>query len=87
MNGTDQYRPKKILSPKSPLEHKPSNATSPVTNGHMTSKSSGLKDGTVRFMLSAERAKEEKEFVAEFFTMEEEEYEVDVPMEKHRRRV
>lgn len=86
VNGNDQSRSKKVLSPKSPLEHKVPNTTSPVANGRLVSTSSGLKDGTVRFMLSAERAKEEKEFVAGFFTLEEEEYEVDVPVERHRRR-
>ncbi|KAL8728208.1 MAG: hypothetical protein Q9166_005556 [cf. Caloplaca sp. 2 TL-2023] len=45
----------------------------------------GLKEGTVRFMLDPERARDEKQTVAEFFKMDEEEYEVEV--ENDRRRV
>ena len=56
--------------------------TSPTTNG--TSKP-GLKDGTVRFMLDPQRARDEKNSVGEFFKEEEEEYEVEV--ERARRRV
>ena len=42
----------------------------------------GLKDGTVRFMLDPQRAKEEKSIVSEFFDFEEEEYESEVPFER-----
>ena len=42
----------------------------------------GLKDGTVRFMLDPQRAKEEKSIVSEFFTFEEEEFESEVPFER-----
>ena len=46
----------------------------------------GMKDGTtIRFMLEAERARDEKAAVAEYFKMEEEEYEVEI--ERERRRV
>ena len=38
----------------------------------------GLRDGTVRFMLDPERARNEKVSVAEFFKVEEEEYEEEV---------
>ena len=38
----------------------------------------GLRDGTVRFMLDPERARNEKAAVAEFFKVEEEEYEEEV---------
>ena len=45
-----------------------------------------MKDGiTIRFMLDAERARDEKAAVAEYFKMEEEEYEVEI--ERERRRV
>ena len=47
----------------------------------------GLRDGTVRFMLDPERARDEKLAVAEFFRVEEEEYEVEVERSAERRRV
>lgn len=47
----------------------------------------GLRDGTVRFMLDPERARDEKLAVAEFFRVEEEEYEVEVERGAERRRV
>lgn len=43
-----------------------------------SSKQPGLRDGTVRFMLDPERARDEKQAVAEFFRVEEEEYEVEI---------
>lgn len=56
--------------------------TSPTANG---GSKPGLKEGTVRFMLNPQRARDEKNAVAEFFKVEEEEYEVEV--ERERRRV
>lgn len=47
----------------------------------------GLKDGTVRFMLDPERARDEKQTVSTFFKVEEEEYEVEVERGSERRRV
>lgn len=44
----------------------------------------GLKEGTVRFMLDPERARDEKHTVAEFFKMDEEEYEVEVENDQRR---
>lgn len=44
------------------------------------------RDGTVRFMLDAERARDEKNLVAEYFKVEEEEYEVEVEREPRERR-
>lgn len=38
----------------------------------------GLKEGTVRFMLDPQRARDEKDAVKAFFRVEEEEYEVEV---------
>ena len=38
----------------------------------------GVKDGTVRFMLDPERARDEKSVVSEYFHVEEEEYVVEV---------
>ena len=40
----------------------------------------GLKDGTVRFMLSGERARDEKEWVGEYFEMVEEEVVTEMPV-------
>ena len=54
-------------------------ATSPTTGGGAGKP--GLKDGTVRFMLSAERARDEKEVVDGYFRMVEEERVVEVPIE------
>ena len=45
----------------------------------------GLRDGTVRFMLDPKRAREEKETVRQFFKLEEEEYEVEVEIQRERR--
>lgn len=50
------------------------------------SKQPGLRDGTVRFMLDPERARDEKQAVAEFFRVEEEEYEVEVERSSGERR-
>lgn len=45
------------------------------------------RDGTVRFMLDAERARDEKNLVADYFKVEEEEeYEVEVEVEVERER-
>ena len=55
-----------------------------AANGMTTPQSKpGLRDGTVRFMLDPERARNEKATVAEFFKVEEEEYVEEV--EKGRR--
>ena len=55
-----------------------------AANGGGLAAKPGLKEGTVRFMLSAERARDEKEWVGGYFRMEEEEYVVEVPVEKGR---
>ena len=44
----------------------------------------GLKDGTVRFMLDPEMARDEKGVVEAYFKVEEEEYEVEVERERRR---
>ena len=86
-NGAADHKEKKfVLSPhddpirsiRSPQEVVPSNGT--PTHGKP-----GLRDGTVRFMLDPERARDEKHAVEEFFKVEEEEYEAEV--ERERRRV
>ena len=63
-----------VLSPTSPA--------SIATNGSKP----GLKEGTVRFMLNARKASDEKAFVADYFREEVEEYTVEVPRETERRR-
>ncbi|KAL9025177.1 MAG: hypothetical protein Q9196_005958 [Gyalolechia fulgens] len=75
--------PHDIVSPKDIKSPQPMGLTS-VTGTPVQGKP-GLKDGTVRFMLDAERARDEKHTVAEFFKVDEEEYEVEV--ENDRRRV
>lgn len=75
--------PRDTASPKDIKSPQPMGLTS-VTGTPVQGKP-GLKDGTVRFMLDAERARDEKHTVAEFFKMDEEEYEVEV--ENDRRRV
>ena len=86
-NGAADHKEKKSVTPprddpiksiRSPQEVVPSNGT--PTHGKP-----GLRDGTVRFMLDPERARDEKHAVEEFFKTEEEEYEVEV--ERERRRV
>lgn len=75
--------PRDIASPKDIKSPQPMGLTS-VTGTPVQGKP-GLKDGTVRFMLDPERARDEKHIVAEYFKMDEEEYEVEV--ENDRRRV
>ena len=69
-------------TPTSPFDYVSGDLTSP-TSGNGVSKP-GLKDGTVRFMLDPQRAKDEKDAVMEFFKVEEEEYEIEVPRESRR---
>lgn len=75
--------PRDVVSPKDIKSPQPLGLTS-VTGTPVPGKP-GLKEGTVRFMLDPERAIDEKHVVAEFFKMDEEEYEVEV--ENDRRRV
>lgn len=64
----------------SPRDASVADLTSPVSaNG---ASKPGLKEGTVRFMLDPQRAKDEKEAVKDFFKVEEEEYEVEVERKK-----
>jgi len=81
-NGTKDAKSRKaVKSPTGSGDAGTSDLTVPATNGASLSKP-GLKDGTVRFMLDPQRAKEEKETVSEFFNLEEEEYEIEVPVER-----
>ena len=70
-------------TPTSPGDnHSGDLATSPLSVNGISKP--GLKDGTVRFMLDPKRARDEKEAVGEFFRVEEEEFEVEVPREVRR---
>ena len=82
-NGINDSKVKKPITPiTSPRHESLKDITSPTANG---GSKPGLKEGTVRFMLNPQRARDEKNTVAEFFKVEEEEYEVEV--ERERRRV
>ncbi|KAL8765240.1 MAG: hypothetical protein Q9209_007633 [Squamulea sp. 1 TL-2023] len=74
--------PRSIASPKDIKSPQPIGLTS-VTGTPVQGKP-GLKEGTVRFMLDPERARDEKHTVAEFFKMDEEEYEVEVENDRKR---
>jgi len=75
------------LSPQSPRQ-----ATTSLISANATASSSpattagkrGL-EGTVRFMLDAGRAREEKAVVRRYYTTEEEEYEEEVEVERPKR--
>ncbi|MCJ1418265.1 hypothetical protein MMC32_004612 [Xylographa parallela] len=85
-NGTKDTRSAK--SPLSPQDTLVSDGKSSVTLSLEAAAGArvraGLKEGTVRFMLDPERARDEKMIVAEYFKIEEEEYEVEVEREKRR---
>lgn len=82
-NGIIDSKAKKPITPvTSPRDGSLRDITSPTANG---GSKPGLKEGTVRFMLNPQRARDEKDTVAEFFKVEEEEYEIEV--ERERRRV
>ncbi len=82
-NGNIDSKAKKTVTPiTSPRDESLRDITSPTAIG---SSKPGLKEGTVRFMLNPQRARDEKNAVAEFFKVEEEEYEIEV--ERERRRV
>ncbi|MCJ1249709.1 RNA polymerase II C-terminal domain kinase beta subunit [Trapelia coarctata] len=85
-NGTKDIKSstRSPISPRDPFasENK-STPASPVTAGG-TKTRAGLKEGTVRFMLDPERARDEKKLVEEYFKVDVEEYEVEVEQEKRR---
>ena len=84
-NGTKDIKSTRSpISPRDPLalENK-STPDSPAAVAGAKVRA-GLKEGTVRFMLDPERAREEKNIVAEYFKIEEEEYEVEVETPKRR---
>ncbi|KAL6719926.1 RNA polymerase II C-terminal domain kinase beta subunit [Lecanora helva] len=68
--------------PQTPTSPYDKDLTSPISaNG---ASKPGLKDGTVRFMLDPQRAKDEKDAVRAFFEPGEEEYEIEVPRDSRR---
>lgn len=79
-NGTRDHReaaPKSVVSPREDLSKELRSPQSAVSaNGGL--RHPGLREGTVRFMLDPQRARDEKQAVAEFFRPEEEEYEIEV---------
>ncbi|MCJ1483634.1 RNA polymerase II C-terminal domain kinase beta subunit [Schaereria dolodes] len=88
INGTKDVKPA-TKSPTSPRDSTaPKGSRSPPSSVQVTATGakikSGLKDGTVRFMLDPERARDEKGTVAMYFKIEEEEYEVEVERERRR---
>lgn len=88
-NGVSNTKDAKdFKSLTSPLDDPSKELRSPQSaisvNGQPGHGKPGLRDGTVRFMLDPERARDEKQAVAEFFKVEEEEY---VEVERERRRV
>ncbi|KAL8946911.1 MAG: hypothetical protein Q9222_006756 [Ikaeria aurantiellina] len=88
-NGVkDRKSPKGLTSPRDVMS--PKDVKSPQSIG-LTSVAGtpvqgkpGLKEGTIRFMLDPERARDEKHTVAEFFKVDEEEYEVEVENDRRR---
>lgn len=90
MNGTSKKSSKKDGKKQGAVgDLNPTEDKGAAINGSSAHKP-GLKDGTVRFMLDPQRAKEEQYTVSEFFNVEEEEYESEIPIEqpseKERRR-
>lgn len=71
-------------SPLSPRDREGNLLASPTSGGG--GNKPGVKEGTVRFMLSAERARDESVVVDEYFKMVEEEELVEVPAGEGRRR-
>jgi CTD kinase subunit beta len=78
---TNVKTPKTPITPASPSEVR-TNGASPATLSPRSSGSRGIgargQDGTVRFMLDAEQARQEKEAVNEYHRVEYEEYEIEV---------
>ena len=85
-NGANDVKATKSpVSPSDPLfkDTKLSSTMSPAAVAGPKGRA-GVKDGTIRFMLDPERAREEQKIVAEYFKVEEEEYEVEVENERRR---
>ncbi|KAF2127765.1 cyclin-like protein [Dothidotthia symphoricarpi CBS 119687] len=85
---TNGNKPRNGIDPTSPLTPATPATLSPGTT-HPPASAIGIRgqNGTVRFMLDAARARDERAEVDKFHKVEEEEYEVEVPNEEERRRV
>jgi CTD kinase subunit beta len=85
-NGTT--KPRNGIDPTSPLTPATPSTLSPKQTQPPTS-AIGIRgqNGTVRFMIDAARARDERAEVEKFHKIEEEEYEVEVPFEPERKRV
>lgn len=87
-NGTKTPKDSKDLrSPRDdPRDARSPPLLAPATPSGSTPRKAGVKEGTVRFMLDPERARDEQDAVSQYFKVEEEEYEVEVEVEKDRDR-
>ena len=87
-NGTKPPKDAKNLrSPRDdPKDAKSPPVLAPATPAGSTPRKAGVKEGTVRFMLDPERARDEQNAVVQYFKVEEEEYEVEVEVERERER-
>ncbi|KAL8696679.1 MAG: hypothetical protein Q9201_007539 [Fulgogasparrea decipioides] len=88
-NGVKEKKdPKGLTSPRDNTSPKDIKSPQPLgltsVTGTPIQGKPGLKEGTVRFMLDPERARNEKHTVAEYFKVDEEEYEVEVENDRRR---
>ncbi|KAF2502835.1 cyclin [Lophium mytilinum] len=83
--ATNGFKVRNGIAPTSPVTPMTPGTTSP---GQGPTSAIGIRgqNGTVRFMLDAARAREEKRTVENFYKVEQEEYEVEVPASPERRR-
>lgn len=83
--ATNGFKVRNGIAPTSPVTPMTPGTTSP---GQGPTSAIGIRgqNGTVRFMLDAARAREEKGTVENFYKVEQEEYEVEVPATPERRR-
>jgi CTD kinase subunit beta len=80
--GTNGLKPRNGIDPTSPLTPATPGTVSPG-NAQAPTSAIGIRgqNGTVRFMLDASRARDERNEVDKFHKIEEEEYEVEVPID------
>ena len=81
-NGTKEVRAKSVIEPQTASKELPLYGASSIAPSTPSVSKPGLREGTVRFMLDPQRAKEEKDTVSEFFNLDEEEYEIELPAER-----
>jgi CTD kinase subunit beta len=81
-SGTNGFKPRNGIDPTSPLTPATPGTVSPG-NAQAPTSAIGIRgqNGTVRFMLDAARARDERNEVDKFHKIEEEEYEVEVPID------